>query len=73
MPETVYCMLKILCDTLSYVDIDMLVNTLVKRDANVELKSLENTLVKTKKEAPHDNLATRLSEVTDGTPCEALA
>ena len=51
----------------------MLVDTLLKRQARVELKSLENTIEKTKKEAPHDNLTARTSEGTVETPCETLA
>ena len=41
----------------------IMVDTLVKRQLRVELKSLENTLVKLEKKALPDALAARLSEV----------
>ena len=50
-------MLNILGDTLSEVEIDTLVDTLVERQARVVVKSLENTHEKTKKEMLLDTLA----------------
>ena len=57
------CMLNILGVTLSEVANDMLVDTLVERQARMHVKSLTNTLAKKKKPALLDTLVTRLLEV----------
>ena len=56
-------MLNILGDTLSEVKFDMMVDTVVERQARVVVNSLELTLVKKKKEVLLDTLAAWLSEV----------
>ena len=57
------CMLNILGVTLFEVANDMLVDTLVERQARMHVKSLTNTLAKKKKPALLDTLVTRLLEV----------
>ena len=57
------CMLNILGDTLSEVEIDTLVDTLVEEQARLEVKSLENRLIKREEEAFLDRLPARISEV----------
>ena len=56
-------MLNILGHTLSEVEIDTLVDTLVERQARMQVKSLKNTLEKKAKEVLLDTLAAWLSEV----------
>ena len=56
-------MLNILRHTLSEVEIDTLVDTLVERQARMQVKSLKNTLEKKAKEVLLDTLAAWLSEV----------
>ena len=56
-------MLNILGDTLSEVKFDMMVDTVVERQARVVVNSLELTLVEEKKEVLLDTLAAWLSEV----------
>ena len=57
------CVLTKLGETLSEVDIDTLVDTLVERQARMQIKSLENTQAKKEKAALLDKLAARVSEV----------
>ena len=57
------CILNIHGDTLSEVEIDRLVDILVKRQARLPVKSPKNTPAKIKKEALLVTLAARLSEV----------
>ena len=63
MLDAACCKVNVLGDTLSEVEIDTLVDTLVERQATMQVKSLENTLAKRKKAAPLDTLVARLSEV----------
>ena len=56
-------MLNILGDTLSEVEIATLVDTMVERQARMQVKSLKNTLEKQAKEVLPETLAAWLSEV----------
>ena len=56
-------MLKILGETLSVVEIDTLVDTLVERQARMKVKSLKNILAKMERAALLDTLVARVSEV----------
>ena len=56
-------MVNIFGDTLSEVEIDTLVDTLVEKQARMQVKSLKNTLTKKKKQVPLNTQAAWLSEV----------
>ena len=56
-------MLNIIDETLSEVEIDRLDETLVTRQARIQVGSLENTLAKKEKLALLDTLVARLLEV----------
>ena len=56
-------MVNIFGDTLSEVEIDTLVDTLVEKQARMLVKSLKNTLTKKKKQVPLNTQAAWLSEV----------
>ena len=66
-------MVNIFGDTLSEVEIDTLVDTLVEKQARMQVKSLKNTLEKKAKQELLDTLAAWLSGVRVAKPCEALA
>ena len=57
MLDAARCMLNILGDNMSAVEIHTLVDTLVKRQAKLEVKSLKNTRTKRVKEKLLDTLA----------------
>ena len=65
-------MLNIIGDPLPEVEIDTLVDTLVERQARIQVKSIKNTLEKNAKQQLLDTLAAWLSEVRAAKPCEAL-
>ena len=58
--DALCCMLNIFGETLSEVEIDTLDETLVERQARMQVGSLENTLAKTEKSALLDKLVARL-------------
>ena len=58
--DALFCMLNIFGETLSKVEIDTLANTVVEKQARMQVGSLKNKLAKTKRSALLDKLVARL-------------